>query len=291
MMAPTVFLALLAAMCFAVASVLQHDGARQARRRAMLHPGLLAELAGKRVWLAGVAVQGCGVMLHLVAVNLGPLSVVQPVLTIGLVFALLLQRVRGRPIGRPALLAAGLVVLGLALFLVVSPTGAAPIPAAARAWLPGLVLVGVVLAVVLGAGLSARGSLRCVCLGAAAGVLMATSAALGKAWGGVLGAEGLPGLLSSWALWAALACGAGGALLSQAAFQSGPLGGSLGAMMATDPLVGVALGVLVFGEPFANGASVLARSIGLVLTLAGVALLARMQRSGHPAQERQLSQV
>jgi multidrug transporter EmrE-like cation transporter len=109
---------------------------------------------------------------------------------------------------------------------------------------------------------------------------MATSAALGKAWGAVLGADGLVGLAGSWQLWAALACGAGGTLLSQAAFQAGPLGGSLGAMMAIDPVVGVGLGMVVFGEPFATEDTAPVRLVGLALTLVGVWLLAMVQRGG-----------
>jgi hypothetical protein len=125
-MALTIAVALLASVCFAVASVLQHHGARDehhgardARRRSPLHVGLLVELAGKPAWLAGVLAQVAGVALHLLAVNLGPLSVVQPVLTVGLVIALGLQRLAARPVSQPAMLSAGLVVLGLAVFLAV----------------------------------------------------------------------------------------------------------------------------------------------------------------------------
>ncbi|WP_051581516.1 DMT family transporter [Pseudonocardia acaciae] len=274
----TVIVSLLAATCFGVASVLQHHGALRARRRAPLHPGLMVELVGKPSWLAGVVAQATGVTLHLVAVNLGRLSVVQPLLTIGLVVALVLQRMAGRRVSQPAMLAAGLVVVGLALFLAVMPPEQPGAPADAEAWTPGLALVGLVLAGTLGGGLLMRGTTRCVCLGASAGVLMATSAALGKAWGAVLHAEGILGLATSWQLWAALACGAGGTMLSQAAFQAGPLGGSLAAMMAIDPVIGVGLGVVVYGEPFATEETLGARCLGLALTLVGVWLLAMAQR-------------
>lgn len=267
----TVLVALLAAVCFAVASVLQHHGARNARRRPPLHPGLVAELARTRCWSAGVAAQAAGVTLHLLAVNLGPLSVVQPVLTFGLVVALLLERLSGRRSARRSLPAAGLVVCGLAAFLAVAPAGES---GSTVSWAPGLTLAGLLVMAGLAAGFRTGGTVRCACLGASAGVLMATSAALGKAWGAVLGAEGVLGLAGSWQLWAALACGGCGTLLSLSAYQAGPLGGSLGAMTAIDPVMGVALGVLVFGEPFGAGAAVLVRLLGLGLTLAGVVLLA-----------------
>ncbi|HZZ45953.1 MAG TPA: DMT family transporter [Pseudonocardia sp.] len=274
----TVTLALVAAAFFAVASVLQHRGARRVRQRAPLHPGLFAELARSRGWLVGITAQAAGVVLHLLAVNFGPLSVVQPVLTVGLVMALVLQRILGRRIGKPSWLAAGLVVLGLSIFLAVTPPSPAGAPVAMAAWAPGLLLSATVVAIGLGAALLTGGTVRCVCFGASAGVLMATSAALGKAWGTMLQTGGLVGLLNSWQLWAALACGAGGMMLSQAAFQAGPLGGSLAAMMAIDPVIGVALGVIVFVEPFATPGTAALRVLGLGLTIGGVWLLASAQR-------------
>jgi len=200
-----------------------------------------------------------GVALHLCAVNLGPLSLVQPLLAVGLVIALAVQRLYGRRVTRPAMLAAGLVVAGLAVFLCVQPERAPGEAADAHTWLPGLCLAGAVLGATLLAGLRTRGGLRGVCLGAAAGTLMATSAALGKAWGALLLADGVSALLAGWQLWAAMACGLAGALLSQGAFQAGPLGGTLAAMMAIDPVVGVALGVVVYHEPFATASGAVPR--------------------------------
>lgn len=281
----TLLISLLAAGCFGLASTLQHSSAWRARTRTPMHPGLLVELAGKRTWLAGVAAQATGVALHLVAVNLGPLSVVQPVLTVGLVAALGVQRLIGRRIGSRSVGSAALVVLGLAVFLAVTPGVPPDPPAGVEHWAPGLLLAGLVLTTTFLAGLFSTGPARCVCLGASAGVLMAASACLAKAWGEILLLEGPVGLFGSWQLWAALLCGAGGTLLSQTAFQAGPLGGSLAAMMAIDPVIGVCLGVVVFREPFASDASVAVRVLGLGLTLVGVGLLATTGRAEAPGRE------
>jgi drug/metabolite transporter (DMT)-like permease len=277
-MGVVVALSLLAATCFATASVLQHHGARAARRRAPLHPGLVAELLTRPGWVLGIGAQLLGVGLHLWAVNRGPLSLVQPLLAVGLVIALGLQRLHGRHVPRPALVASGFVVAGLVIFLAAQPERAPGGAADTRSWLPGLCLAGALLAATLGAGLCARGGARGVFLGAAAGVLMATSAAIGKAWGAVLVNEGVSALLAGWQLWAAVGCGLAGALLSQGAFQAGPLGGTLAAMMAIDPVIGVALGMVVYHEPFADGDGVPARVLGLAIALSGVVALARGQR-------------
>lgn len=275
-----VVLSLMAAVCFGTASVLQHQGANQVRRRFPLSPGLLIDVAHQRLWLLGIAAEGVGVALHMVAVNFGPLSVVQPLLTVGLVVALPLQAVLGHQVSRRALLAAALTVAGLAVFLVVQPTVESRDPDNFTDWLPGMLLVAIVALAALAVALAQRGWARAVGLGAAAGTVFALSAALVKTWGEILGDGGLPALATSWELWTALGCGLVGALLSQAAFQSGPLGGPLAAMMVIDPVIAVSLGGIVFGESFSTGPMALAQAAGLALTLTGVGLLATGER-GH----------
>jgi hypothetical protein len=275
-----IVLSLMAAVCFGTASVLQHQGANQVRRRFPLNPGLLVAVARQRLWLLGIVAEVTAVALHMVAVNLGALSVVQPLLTIGLVVALPMQALLGRPVPKQALLAAALTVGGLGLFLVVQPTVESRDPESIMVWLPGLVLIAVVACAALTVALASRNRVRSLGLGAAAGSAFALSAALVKTWGEILGGGGLLALASSWELWTALSVGLLGALLSQAAFQSGPLGGPLAAQMVVDPVIGVSLGGIVFGESFATGALAVAQAAGLVVTLAGVWLLATGERKG-----------
>src|SRR6185437_9541985 len=74
----------------------------------------------------------------------GALSVVQPLLTVGLVVALPMQALLGLPVRKRALLAAALTVGGLAAFLVVQPTVESRDPQSITEWLPGLILVTLV---------------------------------------------------------------------------------------------------------------------------------------------------
>ncbi len=277
-MTVAVVLSLVAAVCFGTASVLQHHGANQVRRRFPLDPGLLIDVARQRLWLLGIVAEVTGVTLHMVAVNLGALSVVQPLLTVGLVVALPLQAVLGHPVSRRALLAAVLTVSGLAVFLAVQPTMESRDPQSITDWLPGLALVAIVAVAALSVAFARRDRTRALGFGAAAGTVFALSAALVKTWGEILGDGGLLALATSWELWTALGCGLLGALLSQAAFQSGPLGGPLAAMMVIDPVIGVSLGAIVFGESFAAGPLALVQTAGLALTLAGVWLLGTGER-------------
>lgn len=268
-----IVLALMAAVCFGTASVLQHQGANQVRRRFPLNPGLLIDVARQRLWLLGIMAEVTGVALHMAAVNLGALSVVQPLLTVGLVVALPLQALLGRAVSRRSLLGATLTVAGLGVFLAVQPTVQSREPHSLKDWLPGLVLIAVVALAALGAAVAGSGQVKSLGLGAAAGTMFALSAALVKTWGEILGRGGLPALVTSWELWMALGCGLVGALVSQSAFQSGPLGVPLAAMMVADPVLGVSLGGIVFGEAFSTGPLAVIQSAGLVLTLVGVWLL------------------
>jgi hypothetical protein len=275
-----IVLSLMAAVCFGTASVLQHQGANRVRRRFPLNPGLLVAVARQRLWLLGIAAEVTAVALHMVAVNLGALSVVQPLLTVGLVVALPMQALLGLPVRKRALLAAALTVGGLAAFLVVQPTVESRDPQSITEWLPGLILVTLVACAALIVALSRQDRARSLGLGAAAGSVFALSAALVKTWGEILDAGGLPALATSWELWTALSAGLVGALLSQAAFQCGPLGGPLAAMMVVDPVIGVSLGGIVFGESFATGVLAVAQAAGLAITLAGVWLLATGEQRG-----------
>jgi hypothetical protein len=167
---------------------------------------------------------------------------------------------------------------GLAVFLAVQPTVESRDPQSITEWLPGLILVAVVAGVALSVALTNQDRVRSLGLGAAAGSVFALSAALVKTWGEILGDGGLAALATSWELWTALSAGLVGALLSQAAFQSGPLGGPLAAMMVVDPVIGVSVGAIVFGESFATGVLAVAQATGLAITLAGVWLLATGER-------------
>jgi hypothetical protein len=278
-----IVLSLTAAVCFGTASVLQHQGANRVRRRFPLNPGLLVAVARQRLWLLGIAAEVTAVVLHMVAVNLGALSVVQPLLTVGLVVALPMQALLGLPVRKRAVLAAALTVGGLAVFLVVQPTVESRDPQNITEWLPGLVLATLVACAALVIALARQGRVRSLGLGAAAGSAFALSAALVKTWGDILGGGGLLALGTSWELWTALSAGLVGALLSQAAFQSGPLGGPLAAQMVVDPVIGVSLGGIVFGESFATGALAVAQAAGLAITLAGVWLLATGEQRGSDA--------
>lgn len=274
--ATAVVVALAAAVCFAVANVAQHHGASQAPRDEAFRPSLVWHLLRRPVWLVGIFADLVGLGLHALALSAGALAVIQPLLVSGLLFALPVSRlVTGRRIRAAEYGWAGLIVAGLSVFLLAAhPTGGT---AAAAGPTLGAGCAGAAALVVLTvAAAQRRGSPhRVTLLGVATGTSFGVVAALVKQ-ATSLAALGLPVLLTSWPLYALLAAGAAALLLSQTAYQAGPLTASLPAMTIFDPIVGIALGMFAFGETVAGGTPFLAAALtGFAAMTVGVVQLAR----------------
>jgi drug/metabolite transporter (DMT)-like permease len=115
-------LAVAAAACFETGYVLQALEARASRPSARPHLALLARLARRPAWLAGIGLAGAGVALQALALLLAPLSVVQPALALGLVMLLgLARRVLGERVGRRELAGAALIAVGVATVALCAP--------------------------------------------------------------------------------------------------------------------------------------------------------------------------
>ncbi len=61
-------------------------------------------------------------------------------------------------------------------------------------------------------------------------------------------------LFLEWPVYALLVVGAGGIVLSQAAYQAGPLAGAMPPLIIADPIVAVTVAVWAFGEVLATDA-------------------------------------
>jgi len=202
-----------------------------------------------------------GFCLHALALHEGPLTVVQPLLVTGLLFALPVSRylVGGPKVGVADMRWAVVLVGGLALFLVTATSGSQPVhdidagPAAVAVAL-GLVSIGMCMMVCR----RGRRDITPGALGIAAGIALAGSAALLKVCTNLLG-HGAGGLLGSWQLYALILVGGTGLILSQLAYRTGPLTASLPAINSVNPVVSVLIGWAVFDERF--------RVAGLAVTL------------------------
>ena len=283
--------ALSAAALFAVATAFQHRSAGLvtiAGRRG----GFVSRTLRHPLWIVGSAANLAGLGLHALALRYGPLTLVQPLLVIGVIFTLPLRQVleHRRP-RRAEIFWAAALTLGLAVFLILATPANGPVqgadlaPAVACAAVAGLAVAGC-----LAAGRRAAAATGAMLLGTAAGLLFAVAAALLKETTDALG-HGAAALLTAWPCYALAAVGGAGLLLSQYAYRAGPLSASLPAITAVNPVASVVIGVAVFDEPFrAAPGYLLGEVLGLALmTVAAVGLTRSVpdepagRRAGSPA--------
>jgi drug/metabolite transporter (DMT)-like permease len=93
--------------------------------------------------------------------------------------------------------------------------------------------------------------------------------------------SGIVHLLTDWPVYAFLAVGAMSLALTQIAYRSGSLAGSLPALTVTDPVAAVAIGALAFQERLASNAlSIAGQAVGFVLVAGAATQLARREKSG-----------
>jgi hypothetical protein len=284
-----VVLSLGAAFVFAMSSTLKHVSAGHVPDAQTLRPGLVGTFIRAtlthRLWLGGIGCDIVGLSLQVIALHLGELAVVQPLLISGLLFTLILrQRYEGHHITARELAWGVTVTAALAGFLALAATGRSSVRHESVDRLPAVIagLVGLALtAACIELGRRQRKQGRSAALlGIAVGVVYAGSAAMLKAVTDIAVRSSLA-LVTSWQLYAFIALGAAGLLLSQLAFQAGPITASLPATAAIDPLLSIVVGVSVYDEHIRRGPGGGAALVALVFLL-GVAVvqLARSPQRG-----------
>jgi drug/metabolite transporter (DMT)-like permease len=269
--------ALGASVCFAAGNTCQHYDVDRCRGPGSVRLGVLARLATRPVWWVGSAVGLAGVLLQVLALAWGSLVVVQPLLVSSLLFALPAAAMLRRR--RVSLADSGwalLLVASLALFLLVARPGGHSGPL--HVGRLGIAVGALGALCLLVVALAASGHLRhqAAWWGAAAGAGLGVSTALGK-YCLLLLPLGVVAVLRDWPLWVLLGTVAASVLLTQTAFQAGPLAASLPALTMLDPVAAVCLGVVGLSESVARSPAALAGQVlaGLAMTVAVVQLARR----------------
>jgi drug/metabolite transporter (DMT)-like permease len=265
--------ALGSAFCFALSSVLQQRGA--ARCPDDTGARLVLHLLRRPVWLGGLLCAVATVILQFVALASGELALVQPLLLLGLLFALpisvLLEKCKPSPREWGWAL---VLVAGLTTFLAAARPAEGP-PLADDSWMFEL---GVGAAVLIGGlillGWKPAKRHRAALLGLATGIGYGVSAALMKYCYG-LASDHPSRLLTSWPGYAFLVIGGATIMLNQLAYRSGPLAGALPPLAIADPLVATVFGVAAFSETLHTGiGAIILETLGVVVVVIAIARLA-----------------
>jgi drug/metabolite transporter (DMT)-like permease len=235
-------------------------------------------------WILGTLVLVIGISLHAFALHEGPITMVQPLLISGVLFALPASRYVGGPkVDWTDMRWALLLVGALTLFLFTAAPGGQPsrdIDTAPALGAFGLALTGVVACLLVAR--RCHGNVAATVLGAAAGITLAGSAALLKVSTN-LTSGGLWALLGHWQVYALLVVGACALILTQVAYRAGPMTASLPAINSVNPIVSVLIGWAVFDEKFRVGVAPTVVEVLLlaVVVIATSALSRRHARRSH----------
>jgi hypothetical protein len=141
---------------------------------------------------------------------------------------------------------------------------------------PAAAVIFVIAALAVRAGHRREGRWRAMLTGAGAGMVFGIQDALTRQTLEILQSSGISGMFTTWAPYALVGAGAIGIWLMQSAFNAGPLNVSLPAISAGEPLVGILLGVIVFGDRVQDTPGMLAMQAGGIAALVvGVIMVGR----------------
>ncbi len=272
---------LLALACAFVANLgffYKYRGAHSVPKVQVLHPLRSARELYSSKWFAlGMLIATASWGLHVAALALAPMSVIQVSLAAGMVFiAVMADKMFGFQVGPRqwiglSLTAAGLVLLGVTLPAMHGAHSHFS-QAAMISFEAGLFGLGALL--LMGPRMGGRVEHHGVMLGAAAGVLFGVSDTAIKALTGITGAHGLTGLvLSPWLAVAVLASIVA-FYASARGLQDGEAVPVIAVTGTAANIAGIAGGIIVFGDPMpASPLGVALQALAFVLVVVAAALM------------------
>jgi drug/metabolite transporter (DMT)-like permease len=271
-----ILLALLCAFASNLAFFYKHRGACAAPRVDIRHPLRSGKGLFCSPWFAfGMAVATGAWALHVAALALAPLSVVQVVLAGGVVLvAIMAERLFGFEVGRRQQWGVALTATGLILLVMTLPGTEG---SHSSFTLPAMVafeaaLFGIGGLLILGPRVGAPAEHHGVMLGAASGVLFGVSDVAIKALTGLVGGGGMFALISPWLFVAVLA--------SIVAFYASARGLQDGEAVPVIAITGTAAnisciagGIIVFGDPMPGDAlGIVVQAVAFVMVIVASAL-------------------
>ncbi|WP_406385546.1 DMT family transporter [Streptomyces sp. NBC_01618] len=271
-LALSVLLSLVSAVAYAAGAIVQERVAAAGDGRS------LAPLRN-RVWWAAVALNGVGAVLHVVALAYGPLSLVQPLGALTIVFALpmaalFVRRRAGATAWRGAIMA----TVGLAGLLALTGDGESQsLSGPDQLMLAGVTFGGVAALFLVSKGFH-RPVVRSVIVAGAAGVAFGIASVFTKTvavqWTSGDAGAGMPALL------AIAAFAAAGLLLSQIAYRGAGLTAPLATVTVVNPVIAAAVGITMFDEEFRHGTAGTMLALACGVVAAGGLILLTTERLG-----------
>ena len=281
-------IALASALTMNLAFFFKFRGAQAAPRVDLRHPLSSAIALWRSRWFAiGMVVGLVAWGMHVAALTIAPLSLVQAVVASGVALvAVMADKIFGLKVGARQWWGLGLTALGLALLALTMPRSVghyATYSAAQMAIFEAVLLaVGVVLIVGPRAA-GARSEHHGIALAAAAGIMFGACNVSVKALTGTLPDAGLLGLISAPGA-VALVASVGAFYASARSLQLGEAVAVIGITGTASSITCVAGGILVFGDPMPGDLfGMLVQGLAFVLVIVASALIPSPRAAHQPA--------
>jgi drug/metabolite transporter (DMT)-like permease len=241
-------LAVAAALSNALTSVFQRMGVEDAPEESTMRLSLIAHALRRGIWLLGFMFMVCSFLLQAFALHVGRLSVVQPILTMELLFLVfILGTYFGYRITIREWIGATAIVLGLAGFLAfANPGGGNRIPDTTQWGVVGGAAVFAIGILVVATRWGPRWW-KAAMFGSAAAVSFAFTAALIKVVSDYAARDWVT-MLGHWQTYGVIVFGLAGLFLTQNAYHSGPLAASQSTLVLVDPLISILIGIALYGD-------------------------------------------
>jgi drug/metabolite transporter (DMT)-like permease len=270
---------LVAAVLLGIGFVLQQYSAEQEPDSRFLSWRILTDLLAKPRWLLGIACMVGGYLLAAWSIGHLELTLVEPMLTTYLIWALVLAVPMSRQtVGFTEVAGALVLIGGVTLISVTRSTRPVGLSFGSFShWYAAAIIAGIAF-VAVRAGHRRRGNVRATLTGLGAGLVFGIQDALTRQTLEILQkhSSSVTLLFTSWPAYALVGTGIVGIWLTQNAFSAAPLRASLPAVAAGEPVAGIALGILVFGDRVQISVGMLAMEAGGIAALIiGVVAVAR----------------
>ena len=267
---------LAAAVLLGIGFVLQQCAAEQEPESRFLSLRILTDLLRKPRWLFGIGCMIGGYLLSAWSIGHLELTLVEPLLTTYLVFALVLavpmskQSVRWPEVSGALILCAGVTLLSVSRST--KPIGLSF--GSFSHWYVAAIIAGVAF-IAVQIGHRRKGPARATLTGLGAGLVFGIQDALTRQTLEILQTHPWTHLFVVWPPYCLVATGIVGLWLMQNAFSSGPLHSSLPTIAAGEPVAGIALGIVVFGDRIQISPGPLAiEAGGIAALIVGVVMVA-----------------
>jgi drug/metabolite transporter (DMT)-like permease len=283
-----IFLALLCAFVANLGFFYKYRGANDVPKVQVMHPFRSARALYSSKWFTlGMITATASWGLHVAALAMAPMSVIQVSLAAGVVFiAVMADKLFGFKVGPRQWLGLSLTAAGLVLLGVTLPAmhGAHSHFSDAAMISFEAVLFGIGALLLMGPRMGGRIEHHGMMLGAASGILFGVSDTAIKALTGITGAHGFMGLLLSPWLAVAILASIVAFFASARGLQEGEAVPVIAVTGTAANIAGIAGGIVVFGDPMAGStAGVLLQALAFVLVIVAAALMpAPVRAAGVP---------